>query len=338
MGFSSKRTNDVDQPKFTKVYNNMNVLLPGYRGKKDAITPSDKIATLDTHIVGFDSRQLKVGDSLSHSMQTCVTSASHERNRQVLLGTRGPAVINYHERDVTLRVGSVNDSTETTETDSRLQRPADHIVVPEFVDRPSHAMLAQEYPDLVVPSSHVTSYSCLSTDLKVPSLDATYKYLTLSGWYYGPLTNREARKILKRRDIGTFLLRNSSDPKHLFSLSVKTERGTTSLRIRYSKGVFSLATEASEESSTRSSTCIMKLIENFVLATQPDDDLVLLETTGRMDTQFSMKRACLKEPSSLKHLCRLSLNRSLSDEQRSRLLIFMPPAIENYILDYPFAV
>ena len=40
--------------------------------------------------------------------------------------------------------------------------------------------------------------------------------------------------------MGTFLVRDSADPRYLYALSIQTERGPTSVRIHYTEGCFRL--------------------------------------------------------------------------------------------------
>lgn len=65
-------------------------------------------------------------------------------------------------------------------------------------------------------------------------------------WYWGNLTGQDSKKVLTGAEPGTFLLRLSSDPKYLFSLSVKTKRGPTSIRIVHENGYFRFDSELNE--------------------------------------------------------------------------------------------
>ena len=76
-------------------------------------------------------------------------------------------------------------------------------------------------------------------------LISTFNVLQMSGWYHGAMTYREAKMKLKPCENGTFLVRDSSDDRYLFTLSVKTPRGTTSVRIEYEDGQFTLDSEES---------------------------------------------------------------------------------------------
>lgn len=67
--------------------------------------------------------------------------------------------------------------------------------------------------------------------------------VTESQMYYPDLDSEGARLLLQDSPVGTYLVRNSSDPQYLFALSVKTERGATSVRIQYRQGFFQLDCE-----------------------------------------------------------------------------------------------
>ncbi|CAK8695562.1 unnamed protein product [Clavelina lepadiformis] len=70
-------------------------------------------------------------------------------------------------------------------------------------------------------------------------------------WYWGEMSGAEAKKQLSGTSQGTFLLRDSSDPRYLFSLSLLTKRGPTSIRIVYSNGLFRFDSEREDESHRR---------------------------------------------------------------------------------------
>ena len=69
--------------------------------------------------------------------------------------------------------------------------------------------------------------SCSSTDEPLseqqgPSkLSRDLRELDAAGWYWGPLCRKDAEKKLAGTAEGTFLLRDSSDRRHLFALSVR---------------------------------------------------------------------------------------------------------------------
>lgn len=68
----------------------------------------------------------------------------------------------------------------------------------------------------------------------------TVRVLRLSGWYYEVVSYQMSHELLKDSKVGTFLVRDSLDPRFLFSLSVQTEKGPTSVRLFYANGYFRL--------------------------------------------------------------------------------------------------
>ena len=70
--------------------------------------------------------------------------------------------------------------------------------------------------------------------------DNVLQTLQTSGFYWGAINATQSKTLLMHKHIGTFLVRASSDPKHLFTLSLRTESGVTNIRIVMNDGKFSL--------------------------------------------------------------------------------------------------
>ena len=80
-----------------------------------------------------------------------------------------------------------------------------------------------------------------SSERDVERLVANCRQLDDSPFYVGgELTAATARRRLRAAATGTFLVRDSGHPAHLYSLSVKTPRGVTSIRTVYDVGAFRL--------------------------------------------------------------------------------------------------
>ena len=100
----------------------------------------------------------------------------------------------------------------------------------------------------LLPSTTTANKSGGVGNMDIYSLDyeriaSTVTKLEESGWYYGQLSWQQATDLLKGKQVGTFLIRDSSDSMYLFALSVQTERGPTSIRIHYCNGQFKLDAE-----------------------------------------------------------------------------------------------
>lgn len=226
-------------------------------------------------------------------------------------------------------LGSGNSCASSQDTASACSSP----------DMQKRVILRQRQNRLL--SEEIDTYTKLGIcDLQedLDNKNKAFKLLGFTGMFYGDLSMVEARKKLKKSPNGTFLLRKSSNPEFLMSLSVKTPRGTTSIRIRYKNGTFRLDCEESSLMKMRSFDCIMKLLQHYSAATSggKDSNCVFLESSGRKDTPVLLTKPYLEKPSSLKHMCRLTLNKSLSPEQRQKWLKFEKPDIEQFMNEYPY--
>lgn len=99
-------------------------------------------------------------------------------------------------------------------------------------------------------SSSSSSYLYLYKVLPRVSSETDYERLGRSMhclqegcFYYPDLDSDSARALLEKAPEGTFLVRDSSDAKFLFAITVKTARGATSVRIQYYRGFFQLDCE-----------------------------------------------------------------------------------------------
>lgn len=64
------------------------------------------------------------------------------------------------------------------------------------------------------------------------------KQLTTYSWYWGNISRRDAENLLRGKDEGTFLVRDSSDKHFLYSLSFRSSGKTMHTRIEYCNKVF----------------------------------------------------------------------------------------------------
>ncbi|XP_078064775.1 suppressor of cytokine signaling 3-like, partial [Mustelus asterias] len=94
--------------------------------------------------------------------------------------------------------------------------------------------------------------------------------LESSGFYWAALSGAEAKGRLSGQPVGTFLLRDSADPRHLFTLSVRTVEGITNLRVRQRRapgtgGAFYLETEGGGPATPAAAyDCVVKLADHYV--------------------------------------------------------------------------
>lgn len=162
----------------------------------------------------------------------------------------------------------------------------------------------------------------------------TLNKLETSGWYYGQLSWQQATNKLKSTPVGTFLIRDSSDPMHLFSLSVQTERGPTSIRIHYSDGEFKLDAEDLLAAKMPSFPCVVALVDHYVNLSQTDKAKahVWLDVMGRRDCHIQLRRPLYHQVPQLQHLCRLVINGQVPIERINQL----PKSFQSFIKDFPY--
>ncbi|KAJ8393460.1 hypothetical protein AAFF_G00059330 [Aldrovandia affinis] len=167
------------------------------------------------------------------------------------------------------------------------------------------------------------------------SIAQTFHYLDISGWYWGAITAGEAQAVLQEAREGTFLIRDSSHPLYMLTLSVKTGRGPTNVRIEYSHGRFCLDSSSLAKPRLLAFPDVASLVQHYVGSGQGE--------TGRREDQPAPKDSALllklvrpihrrKSCPSLQHLTRLAINRlTRSPEQ-----LPLPRPLQHYLQDYPF--
>uniref|UniRef100_A0A4W3GG30 SH2 domain-containing protein n=1 Tax=Callorhinchus milii TaxID=7868 RepID=A0A4W3GG30_CALMI len=84
-------------------------------------------------------------------------------------------------------------------------------------------------------------------------------------WYWGALTSLEARQILNQTTEGTFLIRDSSNPEYLLTLSVKTSSGPAHLRIEYNEGKFGFDSVVLARPKLRNFEDVVDLVQHYIL-------------------------------------------------------------------------
>ncbi|XP_010854818.1 PREDICTED: suppressor of cytokine signaling 3 [Bison bison bison] len=87
-----------------------------------------------------------------------------------------------------------------------------------------------------------------------------------SGFYWSTVTGGEANLLLSAEPAGTFLIRDSSDQRHFFTLSVKTQSGTKNLRIQCEGGSFSLQSDPRSTQPVPRFDCVLKLVHHYMPA------------------------------------------------------------------------
>lgn len=193
-----------------------------------------------------------------------------------------------------------------------------------------------------------SSSRCLHSTTKIwdPTKDlraiaSTFCYLDASGWYWGSITAGEAHSVLQGAVEGTFLVRDSSHPRYMLTLSVKTGRGPTNVRIEYSHGRFRL--DSSSPARTRLLTFpdVPSLVQHYVgsgrtqEASEKDEKDCNVPLVPKDNAVLLKLKRPLHRPQafpSLQHLTRLAINKSTTCPEKLPL----PRPLLQYVQDYPF--
>lgn len=168
---------------------------------------------------------------------------------------------------------------------------------------------------------------------------AAIRRLHDSGFYYEGLTLLEAGKLLEPAPVGTFLVRDSADSRYLFSLSVRTERGPTSVRIHYVHSQFRLDAEPSLLDAMPTFDCVLQLVDYYVRLSRTDKSRahVWLDQEGRRDMHIRLSKPLYRRVASLQHLCRTALAKHVQAPiQRVAGQLPIPNALKNFVKDYPY--
>jgi len=146
--------------------------------------------------------------------------------------------------------------------------------------------------------------------------------------------SNESNEMLMEQ-VGTFLLRDSSDSRCLYALSIQTEAGPTSVRIHYVDGDFRLdASSSCVASNLPRFRSVLELVDFYVSKWRSckERGQVWLDNRGTMHSEIILKGPVIQNSPTLQHLCRLAWNRS----SRSFRPGDVPHRIQSFLQEYPF--
>lgn len=187
----------------------------------------------------------------------------------------------------------------------------------------------------------------MSTSLQTSSrssyFDTAVETLKTSGFYWGAINANQSKTLLMHKKIGSFLVRASSDPKHLFTLSLKTESGVTNIRIVMCDGKFSLDQNNGPTTRARANQqgspqfdCVVKLVFYYMLLSWRTYRQNSSTGTRDRGVHLLLLSPLYKEVSSLQHLCRRTLNRHVIGDGVHHLPI--PAKLKVYLRSYQYPV
>ncbi|XP_066207512.1 cytokine-inducible SH2-containing protein [Saccopteryx leptura] len=183
----------------------------------------------------------------------------------------------------------------------------------------------------------------------------TFSYLRESGWYWGSITASEARQHLQKMPEGTFLVRDSTHPSYLFTLSVKTTRGPTNVRIEYADSSFRLDSNCLSRPRILAFPDVVSLVQHYVASCAadtrsdhpdpaptpappapkedaPGDPALPAPVATAVHLKLVQPFVRRSSARSLQHLCRLVINRLVADVDSLPL----PRRMADYLRQYPF--
>ncbi|XP_007886842.1 suppressor of cytokine signaling 3 [Callorhinchus milii] len=139
----------------------------------------------------------------------------------------------------------------------------------------------------------------------------TVRKLKESGFYWSTMNGAEANRLLSPEPAGTFLIRDSSDNRHFFTLSVKTDSGTKNLRIQCENCAFFLQTDSKSAQAVPKFDCVLKLVHHYMSAKSPATGNVkrgYFIYSGGEKVPLILSKPLASSVSTLQHLCRRTVN------------------------------
>lgn len=157
--------------------------------------------------------------------------------------------------------------------------------------------------------------------------------LHMCGWYHEGISWQQSENLLKYTPIGCWLMRDSSDSRYTFAVSVQTTRGPTSIRIHQLFEGFRF--DARPSMALPCFSCPIKLLEHYINYSKKMDEKrkeVWVDYSGQIYSQIYLAQPLLKEVRPLSHLARLVVN------QHKLRTEHLPLVIRNYIAEYPYTL
>ncbi|XP_055512812.1 suppressor of cytokine signaling 7 [Leucoraja erinacea] len=137
---------------------------------------------------------------------------------------------------------------------------------------------------------------------------ASLRELEKCGWYWGPMNWDDAEMKLKGKPDGSFLVRDSSDPRYILSLSFRSQGITHHTRMEHYRGTFSLWCHPKFEDRCQS---VVEFIERAIMHSKNGKFLYFLRSRvpGLPPTpvQLLYPVSRFSNVKSLQHLCRFRI-------------------------------
>ena len=160
--------------------------------------------------------------------------------------------------------------------------------------------------------------------------------LKQSGFYWGGITNQQAKALLKDTSVGSFLVRDSSDQRYLFTLTLKTSIGVTSVRIVMEKMTFRVDSGGSK-ALTPSFDCVVRLVHYYMQVYRTNRPMCDSQGMTTKDARglLLLRYPLYKGVQSLQHLCRRTVNQVTRPESIHKLPV--AHHLQIYLRNYPYS-
>ncbi|OCT62116.1 hypothetical protein XELAEV_18043200mg [Xenopus laevis] len=163
-------------------------------------------------------------------------------------------------------------------------------------------------PTECVPVPLVQPLQCPLFRQDSSSFAASLRELEKCGWYWGPMNWEDAEMKLKAKPDGSFLVRDSSDPRYILSLSFRSQGITHHTRMEHYRGTFSLWCHPKFEDRCQS---VVEFIKRAILHSKNGKFLYFLRSRvpGLPPTpvQLLYPVSRFSNVKSLQHLCRFRI-------------------------------
>lgn len=181
-------------------------------------------------------------------------------------------------------------------------------------------------------------YKTFSSRLQYQLVLTTLHKLQESGFYWGSINGKQANAMLASESTGTFLIRDSSDNRHFFTLSVKTASGTKNLRIQCDAGTFFLQTDPKSILAVPHFDCVLKLVHHYMPLSKGASPVgnsrggsAYYIYSGGEKIPLELLKPLSSSMSTLQHLCRKTVNGHLDISTKRDQL---PHPLKEFLKDY----
>ncbi|BFZ03629.1 hypothetical protein BsWGS_06668 [Bradybaena similaris] len=162
-------------------------------------------------------------------------------------------------------------------------------------------------------------------------------------FYFGSIDSQTSKDLLRKTPTGTFLIRDSSHSGYLYTLSVKTERGATSVRILYSKGLFQFDSDERIRNKLPQFDSVLGLVDFHVMVTHDGGNKSWQweEMSGHRSMKATLTKPLRSSVPSLAHLSRVKINQCLDNAYLPQVVDKLPvvsDSVKEFIKEYPYRI